>query len=242
MAENKYYVTPTGNEIIIREGNAVEPLPLKEPKIINISGDIKSISSFLSKRDAGHSSQDVDKNKVVVQVDKNARTITMQLDPENHYGATITGKLEASEELKQFGINTSNTKDRKQLLDLIRFNRLFFPDKLQHERVVNGLYKIRFKSETEIKQAQDNAGNKTNNLEIKTVADDGFIKEFTLEVPLFKGFAPEKITVEICYEVINGAIVFWLESVGLKEATDSQVDAIFEQELKSCADFVVINK
>lgn len=242
MSENKYYITPSGNEIIIREGKAPDQLPLKEPKIINIDGDIHSVANFLKDRENGHSSQNVDKSKAIVTVDKHGRVITLQLDPENHYGATITGKLTQSEELKEFGINTMSRYDRKQLLDLIRFNRLFFEDKAEHEKVVAGLYKIRFKSETEINQAKDNSGNKTNNLEIKTVADDGFVKHFTLTIPLFKGFPSEKITVEICYEVINGAISFWLESIGLKEATDGQVDEIFERQLEACEGFVIINK
>jgi hypothetical protein len=41
---------------------------------------------------------------------------------------------------------------------------------------------------------------------------------------------------------VNGDVSFWLESIGLKETTDSAIDGIFEEELKSCEGFVVINK
>lgn len=230
------------SELIIREGNAQEPLPLKEPKIINLSGDIHSVSNFIKDRKDGYGSQQIDKNKAVVTVDKTAKTIVLQLDPENYYGATVTAKLELSDELKQFGINTSSRYGRKSLLDLLRFNRLFFEDKNQHAQVIAGLYKLRIKSEQEIQQEKDNQGNKRTLHDVKTVDDGGMVKEFTLTIPLFKGFPSSRITVEICFEVLNGDVSFWLESIGMKEAIDGALDEIFQQELQSCEGFVIINK
>lgn len=229
-------------ELIIREGKAQEPLPLKEPKIINIVGDIHSISAFIKDRSKGHSSQHIDKSKAIVTVDKKAKTILLQLDPENHYGASILAKLEQSDELKEFGINTSARYNRKQLLDVIRFNRLYFEDKIHHAQLVAGLYKLRIKSESEIEQEKDNRGNKRSLYDIKTIDDGGMVKEFTINIPLFKGFNKQLVTVEVCFEVLNGDVSFWLESVGLKEASDAAVDGIFENELLACEGFVVINK
>jgi hypothetical protein len=229
-------------ELILREGNAQEPLPLKEPKIISIAGDIHSVSRFIGSRPTGFSSQEIDRNKAIVTVDKNEKTILLQLDPENYYGASVLAKLEISKELDQFKINGNARYNRKQLLDLIRFNRLYFEDKNQHAQVIAGLYKLRIKSETEIQQEKDNQGNKRSLHDVKTVDDGGMVKEFTLTIPLFKGFDPQRISVEICFEVLNGDVSFWLESIGLKEATDSQIDGIFEEELKSCESFVIINK
>lgn len=231
-----------GNTLTVLEGQAAEPLPLKEPKIINIVGDIHSVSNFIGARESGHSSQEIDKNKAIVTVDKHARTIVLQLDPENYYGATVTAKLEQSVELGQFGINTNTRYNRKSLLDLLRFNRLFFEDKNQHGQVLAGLYKLRVKSETEIQQEKDNQGNKRTLHDVKTVDDGGLVKEFAITLPLFKGFTPQKITVEICFEVVNGDVSFWLESIGLKETTDAAIDGIFTEELKACAGFVIINK
>lgn len=231
-----------GDELIIREGRAVDPLPLKEPRIIAIVGDIHSVANFIKARESGHSSQEINKNKAIVTVDKNARAIVLQLDPEDHYGASVTAKLELSEELKQFGINTSSRYNRKQLLDLIRFNRLYFEDKVQHAQVMAGLYKLRVKSETEVQQEKDNQGNKRSLLDVKTVEDGGMVKDFNLTVPIFKGFSSQNILVEICFEVVNGDVSFWLESIGLKEVIDASVDGIIAEELKSCEGFVIINK
>jgi len=242
MEKLELKIENTNGELTIREGKAQEPLPLKEPKIIKIDGDIHSVATFITNRTTGFSSQNIDKNNAVVTVDKYEKTIILQLDPENYYGATIIGKLEQSPELKQFGINTSTRYGRKQLLDLLRFNRLFFEDKNKHAQILAGLYKLRIKSETEIQQEKDNQGNKRSLHDVKTVDDGGLVKEFNITLPLFKGFGAKNITVEICYEVVNGDVSFWLESIGLKEAIDSAIDGIFEEELKSAEGFVIINK
>jgi hypothetical protein len=242
MEALKLHIENANGELTIRQGEAQAPLPLKEPVIVKISGDIHSVTNFINTRENGHGSQAIDKNKAIVTVDKHQRTIVLQLDPENHYGATVTAKLEQSKELEQFGINTTTRYNRKGLLDLLRFNRLFFEDKAQHEKLLQGLYKLRIKSETEIQQEKDNQGNKRSLHDVKTVDDGGMLKEFTITLPIFKGFTAKKITVEVCYEVVNSDVSFWLESIGLKEAVDGSVDEIFEEELKACEGFVIINK
>ncbi len=242
MEKLELKIDNANGELTIRQGDAQAPLPLKEPKIIAIAGDIHSVANFINNREGGHSSQAIDKNKAVVIVDKHAKTILLQLDPENHYGASVTAKLEPSRELEQFGINTTARYNRKGLLDMIRFNRLFFENKTQHAQVMLGLSKLRIKSETEIQQEKDNQGNKRNLLDVKTVEDGGMVKVFNITLPLFKGFTPKNIEVEICFEVVNNDVSFWLESIGLKETIDSSIDGIFEEELKACEGFVVINK
>ena len=104
------------------------------------------------------------------------------------------------------------------------------------------MYKLRIKSETEIQQEKDNQGNKRSLHDVKTVDDGGLVKEFGLTIPLFKGFSPQHITVEICFDVVNGDVQFWIESVGLKEAMESQIDGIIEKELQACTGFVIIYK
>lgn len=74
------------------------------------------------------------------------------------------------------------------------------------------------------------------------IDDGGLAKLFNITLPLFKGFSPQNIEVEVCYEVMNGDVSFWLESVGLKEAMDGAVDEIFDKELESCEGFVIINQ
>lgn len=237
-------VLPEGTtELTLREGKAVDLLPIKEPKSINLSGNIHAISDYVKiRRNEAQGIQVLNPKTIVVEVDKNARTIVMKQDPEAHYSTTITAKLETSEELKQFGINTDQRYDRKALLKLLKFNRIYFSDIQQYNEVVAGLVKIRFKTSAELAQENDSKGNRVNHDEAHTVAHDDFKDKFTLSVPLFRGFPAVKIEVEICWEVLNSNISFWLESVGLKDATDGAIDGIFEKELENVSDFVIIHK
>lgn len=243
MEDKKIVLNVSGNEANIREGKLADPLPLREPKAIHLTGDIKTIAHYVHVRqDTAQGLQIINPATVVVEVDKNARKIVMSLDPENFYGSTITAKLEMSEELRQFGINTTTRYSRKDLTNLLKFNRLFFEDKNQHAEVLAGLMKVRFLSQTEMEQANDNKGNRKDSKEVSTTTHEGFKDKFILSIPIFKGFDKQQIEVEICFDVLNGDISFWLESVGLKEATDSQIDDIFEKQLECCSDYVVIYK
>lgn len=230
------------SELVIREGEAQSPLPLKEPKIININGDIHSVANFIKSRESGFSSQAINKDKAIVVVNKDGKIITLQLDPENFYGATVTAKLEQSEELKQFGINIVKRYRRQALVELIKFNRIYFQDKTNHALILSKLQKLRIKSSTEIEQEKSNQGSKRNLIDVSVIDDGGLPKEFNLTIPLYKGFPAENITVELCYDLLDGDVSFWLESVGLKEVMESQIDGIFEEELKAAEGFVIINQ
>lgn len=247
MSEQKFYITTQGDSITIREGKAPDLLPLKEPLIINLSGDIHSISNFLNKRsgvawEQAHSTQKVDKDQIIVIADKKAMSITLKLDPENHYGATIIGKLEKSDELDPFGINAEKTFTRDALVKLIKFNRILFDDKEKHAALVLALSKIRLKTETELQAHSDNKGNRGASIEKKTINDEGFVHNFFMLAPIYKGEAAVKFPVEICYEASENGILFWLESPELKELLDKGITELFAKELESCTDYVIINK
>lgn len=231
-----------GKEIVWREGRAADPLPLKEPKIINLSGDIHSVSNYLKGSFVRKGSQEVDQSKAIVVADKLNRVIQLLLDPENYYGATITGKLENADELKPFYINEEKKFDRQQLQKLIKFSRLYFDNKEQHAQLLFSISKLRIKTESELKQENDNRGNKANTFERKVIDDSGFVQFFNLFIPIFKGFGPVKFQVEICFEPSEQGVLFWLESPELHEIKEGKVNEIFEEELESCKDFVVINK
>ncbi|HUS00599.1 MAG TPA: hypothetical protein VMY77_02670, partial [Chitinophagaceae bacterium] len=61
-------------------------------------------------------------------------------------------------------------------------------------------------------------------------------------IPIFKGFDPVRFRVEVCLDVTEGSARFWFESVELHEIMIKQVDEIFDEELKSCEGFVIVNK
>ena len=244
MSEVKLNVaTIDGNQLIIREGKAPDMLPIREPQKIVIAGDIKTVANFLKVRKTDASGlQVVDKTKSVVTIDKKEMTLVLQLDPENFYGAVISGKLELSDEVKVFGINTDKTYNRQELARLIKFNRNYFNDKDIHAKVLSSIMKVRVKTEQELKAENDNRGNKAVGFEQKVDAGADLAKEFVLLIPVFKGFDPVAIIVEVCIDVSDSTLHFWLESPELMEMIQSSRDQIFADQLTDCTDMVVINK
>lgn len=237
-------ILPEGcTEITIREGKAVEQLPLKEPQKIALSGDIHSIGNFLNFRnEASAGLQAIDKTKAIITCDKDARSIVLQLDPENFYCTTVTAKLQQSNELKAFCINEEKTFSREALLKLFRFNKLYFDDKDLHTSICANLSNITLKSETEMASANDRKGNKKGGIEQKVNMPEKWIDVLFLSIPVFKGFDNVKIRIEICMDVTATGFCFWLESPELVEYIESQIDSIFEGELSNCDGFVIIHK
>ena len=239
----KVVVHPTGDKVTILHGQAPKQLPLTEPECINITGNIKAVSAFVGVRKAcAHGVQVLDPAKVLVSVDKAARTISLNTDPENVYNTIVTGRLEVSDDLKPFCINQEKLFDRATLLKLIRFNKALFEDGSKHAALVESLQRVAFKTQAQLEQESNNKG-RIRDLIDKSVDAGAFIDKFILSAPIFKGEGKVKFTVEINYDATDtGVIQFWLESVELKEQMDNALDTIFERELTCCSDYVVIHK
>ncbi len=225
-------------EIVFREGTALPPVP---PEKIKLAGNIKAISNFLSirnKENGGAGVQAVDLSKAVLLVNDKDMSITLKLDPENLYGLEIVAKLELSDELKQFQINSTGTFTREQLIKLIRFNKIWFDDSEKHAGILTSYMAFNATANSEIEQKNDTRGNRTNNLQ-KTVQTN-VPTEFILNIPVFKGGGKERFRVEICLDVTDGGARFWFESVELHELVQERKEEIFNRELSACEGFVII--
>lgn len=228
---------PGGNTLTILEGKALEE---KYPEKIVIVGDINCVSSFLKRRKNGFDLQKVDQSKVIVLVDKKEMSITLKLDPQNPFGTIVDARLELSDELKVFSINQPKTWKREELVQLIRFNKLSFDNAEQHDKVLKAYMSFDAKAITDVAASNDTRGNKANSFS-KAVTTN-IPTEFILLVPVFKGKEAQRFRVEICLDVTDGGARFWFESVELHELINTQRDIIFNEELKSCEEFVIINK
>lgn len=243
MQNEKLIINSENGVIEYREGKLPDLLPVKEQKIITVSGDIKTITNYVTvRKDTANGTQVIDKSKAIVEVNKFNRTITLKLDPESPYGATVVGKLETSQEIAQFYLNQDKKFDKTQLIRLIKFSRLFFDDREKHASLLASLMKLRIKTESDLKLENDNRGNRTTSSERKVIDDSGFAQFFTLFIPVFKGFSPVKIMVEICYEPTETGIIFWLESPEFIETIESQLDELINKELECLSGFVIVNQ
>jgi hypothetical protein len=230
-------------EIIYRRGDAS---PIELPEMNVIEGDINTIASFISKRYPRPSTpnalglQFVDKNRAIVTVDKEKFEITLELDPEHPRGTVVKGKLSFAPELLKFQINTEAMFNREQLIKLIRFNKIFFPDKDQHEKLLSSYMAFSAEVNAKIGKESDTRGNVTNGYKktVTTSVPDSFV----LDIPVFKGQGKRKFRVEICIEATDASTRFWLESVELHDLIQIESEAILSKQLESCADFVTVWK
>lgn len=231
-------VTTTGDTLTVMQGTILETKP---PEKISISGDIKSVSNFLSIRIAqGKGTQEIDKSKAVITVDKKALTITLLIDPENYYGAIVLGTLQKSDELQPFCINQNKTFSKEELVKLIKFNKIYFDDAAKHAQMLLAFQKVSSVVNIKANDSSDDRGNKERAF-VKEVTTNA-PTEFILNIPIFKGFEPVRFRVEICLDVTDGSARFWFESVELHEIMQNKIDEIFSTELKSAEGFVIINK
>lgn len=233
------FESATGNEFILRQGQALPPVA---PVPVKIEGDINSIKNFLSCRTNGHSTQKVEGDKIIVEVDKRNMTITLNLDPENKYGAVVVGRLEKSDELEPFHINQNKTFTKEELVKLIKFNKLFFDDAAKHSEMLLAFQKVSSTVNISSNDSSDSRGNKERDF-VKSVTTNA-PTEFILNVPVFKGFPPVRFRVEVCLDVTEGSARFWFESVELHEIMLTKRDEIFNEQLSVCVEsgFVIIYK
>lgn len=226
--------------VTILEGKALEE---KYPVKIGLAGNIKSLSAFLEKRygtRVGKNLQAVDKDLAVVVVNGDEMKMVLFLDPQNEFGTMVTGKLDLTPELLEFCINTNKQFTREELVKIIRFNRRFF-EAGQHQGILDSYLKLQLTGNTEVTAASDNRGNKE--LAFKKMINSQHVPtEFVLEIPVFKGFGKERFRVEVCIEATDASVRFWFESVELEELIETRKEEIFNEELKSCQDFVIINQ
>lgn len=234
-------VSPSGDTLTILEGKALDP---KYPSQIKLSGNIESVSNFLKKRYhglVGKGLQEVDKERAVVIVHSDKMNMVLLVDAENPFGTTVFGSLEHTEDLKTFHINDNHLFSREAMIKLLKFSKRHFADPLKHEELINAYMKLNITGSTEYKKESDDRGNKDLAFK-KTIASQNIHAGFVLEMPIFKGQNVEKFRVDICLDVTDASVSFWFESVELVELIELRKTQIFDEQLKSCQDFVIIHK
>lgn len=237
-------VENAGNEFIIREGNALPPVA---PKKILISGDIKTVSSFISKRKPANSQleadpglQTINPDRALVTVDKENLSIRLELDPEYEYGTVVTAQLAFTPELEQFCINKNKLFNREELIKLIRFNKIWFADAEAHDKLLKAYQAFTATVNANIGKTSDTRGNVDNSY--KKTVETNVPDSFVLNIPIFKGQEKRKFRVEIAIDSTDANTRFWFESIDLNDIIQIESEAILKSELESCSDYVVIWK
>lgn len=229
-----------GNEIVFREGEALPPVA---PKKIVISGDIKTVSSFIEKRKPATiiaGAQTITPERALVTVDKANLSIKLELDAENEYGTEVTAKLSFTPELEQFCINKNRLFNREELIKLIRFNKIWFADAEAHDKLLKAYQAFTATINANIGKTSDTRGNVEN--AYKKTVETNVPDSFVLNIPIFKGMDKRWFRVEIAIDSTDASTKFWFESIELNDIIQIESEAILNKELESCSDYVIIWK
>lgn len=243
MKDPNLYVETDKGEVVFRQGEA---MPVKEPTKVDFTGELPSVSRYLAIHGVEGTLTDKETNenyvhpeKAIITVNRAARSIEVVTDCKSPYSHKITGKLELSDEIKQFNINPAGeTQTREQLVKLLRFNKRFFADKEKHAEILAAYQKFNVTTQGGLKVESDNRGNKDLGYQNKVTTT--LPEAFFLEIPIFKGYPPVKFMVEICLDVSAAEARFWLESPELAEVVETQAKSLIEDEIKLIGDKYVV--
>lgn len=85
-------------------------------------------------------------------------------------------------------------------------------------------------------KASDNKGNAENSF--KRIVESQHNYDFKLSLPLFKGEKKQTFFVEVCMDVSDGGIRFWLESPELMELLHDEAERILAEQVTGITELV----
>ena len=230
MSENKLNVVVpkdyngTPIEVVLREGTSPEQLEIKEPERVMIDGTIDAPYRWLEKRIDLINQKS---SNIIVNRDKMGMILT--INETNYYQDVITGVLQPSKEMVEFGINTDKKWEPIKLSQFLKMHRAFFTDKSQNMMLVSTLKNFKAKVNQDIERSKEENGSKVDNY--SQVVDSNLPKSFKLNIPLFKGFACEEIEIEIYADVDGRDVSLSLVSAGANEAIEEYKNKVIDEQL-----------
>ncbi len=236
LAKIQPSLSSEGLTLTFLEGEARKELPLIAPNKVHLSGTIKAPGEFYSKRkdlhnpDKCHVLYNMLSGTIKLVVDENFATDNYE----------VTGKIEKNAELGKFAINSGSAFDPKDLLNVLKFNRIYFSDKSENAKVVTALSQFKAKVSQAFESSDDLRGEAKASLESKIEHD--LQESFMLEIALFKGQAKQKFKVDICLQVRSGSCQVYLESVELKDMEMQMLQDIVSKELETFSSIVCIEQ
>jgi hypothetical protein len=210
-------------EHIIRHGDA---LRLREPKQLSYKGRLDTPQLWLTPKKALYKA-----TEATVRVNFTEGSIELTLVEKNELYDYVGGSLTDSPELGYFGINKDKRYTLDELVTLLKRYRFFFPNKDQHQKTLIALQNFSAKVETKYEQVRSNNGASKNNLEREVHGID-WEREFTLSVPVFKGYSAESFRVEIGVDPTSAGVKFFLDSPELFELQADLKTRLLAEEIK----------
>lgn len=229
------------SELIIREGDAPDLLPINPPVAHNITGTILAPAEFIRKRLIKDLDQ-IDVHTCHILVNRQEVSITLVTNENDPYTkGTITGKLLLHPKFMDFGINTKKNWDPNELGQYFKMNRAFFPDKQANMKLVTDLLNFVADVNSKVEKQKSEKGDFKDNY--SGVVMSNIPGTFQLKIPIFKGLPAETIEVEF-YASVNGREVsLQLFSPGANQLLEDIRDKVIDEqveELRRIAPEIVI--
>lgn len=213
----------TPGEYTIRFGEATEAP--KKPTSLELSGRLSAPFDFLDNKHGNYNSKNC-----FLEVDRDKNMLTLTLNEKSEDTDHIKGCLSPDKNLSDFQINTSKRWTVKEFMQFIRERKYFFKDPGQQDKLIQSLQKWTVNIDRVIKEHNGNDGNSTSSLETK-VSNIDVIREFNLDIPIYRGYAKESFKVEIGFEPKSTSVEMYLFSSELFELIMIKREIIFLQEL-----------
>lgn len=211
-------------EVVLREGETPVALDPKEPEKVVINGTIDAPFRWLEKR-----VELINQKSTNIIVNRDKMGLALTIDETNYYQTGISGILQPSKEMQEFGINVEKKWEPIKLSKFIKMHRAFFTDKSQNMMLVSTLKNFKAKVNQDIERSKEENGSKVDNY--SQVVDSNLPKSFKLSIPLFKGFSCEEIDVEIYADVDGRDVSLSLVSAGANEAIEEYKNKVIDEQL-----------
>lgn len=215
-------------EVVIREVDKVNELPVLEPEKVNISGTITSIFSFLEKRWGCEGQINHEHTHIIVDRDNLSMTLVAnETDARNKI--VIVGKLQLSRQFMEFHINDGYVWEPLVLSQYFKMNRTYFSNRDENMKLVSVFKNFKAKVNTDYERDRKENGSYTDNY--SQIVDSNMPDRFFVVLPIFKGTKAQSIEVET-YATINGHdVTVQLISPSAQQVVDETLDAIIDEQI-----------
>lgn len=217
-------------EVVIREVDKVNELPVLEPEKVSITGTIGSILSFLEKRWGCEGQIDRGHTHIIVDRDNFSMTLVAN-ETDARSKMVVSGKLQLSRRFAAFHINDGYAWEPVQLSQFIKMNRAYFSNRDENMKLVSVFKNFKAKVNTDYERDRKENGSYTDNY--SQIVDSNMPDRFSVVLPVFKGTEAQSIEVET-YATIDGHdVTVQLVSPGAQEVVDRTLDAIIDGQIAS---------
>jgi hypothetical protein len=217
-------------EVIFREVESVNELPIKAPIKIDLTGVIGAPVEFLKMRLSD--TKQINPSRCHVLVSREKLTIALIFNEDDEYNhGKVVGVLEQHPKFKEFGINTGKCWDSNELGQFCKMHRAFFITPTENMDLVTKLKSFEAKVTSLIEKEKKESGDFKDNY--SGVVTSNLPGAFKLSIPLFKGRPKEEIEVEFYASVDGRTVKLQLYSPGACQALEDLRDEVIDTQIKA---------